>query len=90
LVIPDGEVGAEALTMDANAMDAVRNAFRHCKPLLVVGAGSRLLDEAGIDDVADPAIFRTDAAGVEAMLESFIAAVGAPRRFERETDPPVI
>jgi catalase len=90
LAIPDGEVGAETMSMDANAMDAVRNAYRHCKPMLVVGAGSRLLDEAGIDDVQDPAIYRVDAEGVQAVLAKFIMAIGAPRRFERETDPPLI
>jgi catalase len=90
LVVPDGEDAAEALAMDANAMDSVRNVYRHCKPLLVLGTGTRLLDEAGIDDVQDPAIFKIDAAQVKDALSNFIAAVGAPRRFERETDPPVI
>jgi len=58
--------------------------------MLVVGAGSRLLDEAGIDDVQDAAIYKVDTEGVQAVLAKFIMTIGASRRFERETDPPLI
>jgi catalase len=61
----------------------------------VLGAGSSLLDRAGIPPAlpsgdADPGILRFEGDKLEAALESFTAAITRHRHFERETDPPVI
>jgi catalase len=90
IVLPDGEKGVEALVMDANLMDSVRNVYRHCKPLLVLGMGTRVLDEAGIEQGVDPSLVVADASKPGDAIAQFVKAIGGPRHFERETDPPLI
>ena len=90
LVLPDGDEAAEALAVDANLMDSVRTTYRHCKPMLVIGTATRLLDEAGIVQGVDPSLIVAAAGDLQGSIASFVKAVGAPRHFERETDPPLI
>jgi catalase len=89
LVLPDGEAGVRALLDDAHSLDFVRDVYRHCKPLLALGAGSRLLVEAGVPaDARDPGLFVAAGKAAAEAVRGFVAAVGAPRAFERERDPP--
>lgn len=90
VVLPDGEEAAAALVLDANLMDSVRCAYRHCKPLLVIGMGTRVLDEAGIEQGVDPSVIVADAACLRDAVARFISAIGSPRHYQRETDPPLI
>jgi catalase len=85
-VLPDGEAGVQALAADADAMDFVRNIHRHCKPLLVLGTGSRLLDAAGIKAEGDRAMFVVPVPD-DKTSAAFAACIGAPRSFEREQEP---
>ncbi|MBK1715657.1 catalase HPII [Rubrivivax gelatinosus] len=91
IVLPDGQDGVDALAANAHTMDFVRDTYRHGKPLLVFGAGTGLLAAAGVPQQPgqDPAlvIVQDDAPGAVA---AFMQALGAPRRFERETDPPQV
>jgi len=43
VVIPEGEVSAEALAALGHALEFVKDQYRHCKAILAVGAGRRLL-----------------------------------------------
>lgn len=93
VVVPDGASGVVALLGDGHAQAFVRDTFRHCKPLLVLGAGEQLLDRAGVPRTAtDPAfiVAADPVADATATTEAFITALGSPRPFERETDPPVV
>lgn len=92
VVVPDGSSAAQAIATDANALAFVRDTFRHCKPLLVLGAGTAVLDAAGVpQDSPDPAfIVVANLAATTDFTGAFITALGAPRRFERETDPPLV
>jgi catalase len=68
-------------------MEFIRDQYRHCKPILALGASRSLLQKAGIPlDGADSALIvgQQPAAGTQA----FIKALGSPRDFRRETDPP--
>ena len=91
VVLPDGERGVQTLAADAHALANVRDAWRHCKPILVLPAGAALLQAAGVptagDDTSDPStiLAKTDPAKA---IAAFVKALGAPRRFDRETDPP--
>ena len=92
VVVPDGEAAAQQLGLDANALDFVRQQFRHCKPMLVSDAGKGLLDKAGVpttlpDGSPDPAIIIAAAGDVKAVA-AFKKALAAHREFARETDPP--
>jgi len=52
-----------------------------------------LLNEAQIpmtlpDGAADPGLILADAADADAAIADFIGAIGMPRHFGRENDPP--
>jgi catalase len=48
-VLPDGERAAAALVATGQALEFVREQYRHCKPLLAIGAARMLLERAPID-----------------------------------------
>ncbi len=92
VVIPDGEA-ASSLAEIGLALEFIKDQYRHCKPMLVLGSGERLLEAAGIpaalpDDKPDPGILL--AADAEGAAMKFIAAIARHRHFERQTDPPRI
>ena len=89
MIVPDGAAAAEALARNAHAIDFVREQYRHCKPILVMGAGAELLARAMVptalpDGAADPALL------VDGTLDAFTAALAAHRAYVRETDPPMV
>jgi catalase len=91
-VLPDGDPAA--LLTQGRVPEFLRDQYRHCKPLLVLGAGARLLEGAGIPatlpgGAADPGIVVAGAADA-AVIAAFQAAVAKHRHFERETDPPAV
>ncbi|MEJ8826829.1 catalase [Variovorax humicola] len=93
LVLPDGEGAVEALDADAHTLEFLRDQFWHCKPILAFGASQALLAEAQIpmtfpDGSPDTGLILADAAGADAAIADFIAAVGLHRHFGRENDPP--
>ena len=99
LVLPDGQVAVAALSRDAKTMEFIRDQYRHCKSILVMGASKALMSKAGIPDAlpngeADPGVV-VSADGKAATSSSsaavaFIQAMGRHRHFERETDPPLV
>ncbi|MDM5178127.1 catalase [Massilia sp. DJPM01] len=94
VVVPDGDA-VTVLGRDAHALDFVREQYRHCKPILVVGAGAALLKKAGVppalpDGSADPALIGTEAGALAPALAAFKKALAGHRSFARETDPPKI
>ncbi len=84
VVIPDGKDAAEALSNLGQALEFLKDQYRHCKPILVLGAGETVASEAGIplDDPEDWAIVRE--------LPAFVAAIGKHRNWDRAIDPPVV
>ncbi len=95
VVVPDGAAAVTALARNAHALDFLREQYRHCKPMLLLGAGADLLAKAGIeqalpDGSADPALVVADAAKADTALAAFKEALAGHRAFVRETDPPAI
>ena len=91
IVLPGGDAAVAALRGDARTLDYLKEQYRHCKPILALGAGRALVDEAGLpetlpDGSEDTSLVIED--DVKAGLHAFLAALAAPRLFERETDPP--
>ncbi len=94
MIVPDGEAAADDLSQRGHALEFLKDQYRHCKPILLIGAAGALLDEAGIP--ADAALGRSRIRGCcsstatkpDAALPAFIAALTKHRHFERETDPP--
>jgi catalase len=87
VVIPDGEAGVRELAGIGHAVDFVKDQYRHCKTILVLGAGEQLLKAANITKGDAGLLKGADASKAAA---GFIAAVAKHRHFERQTDPPMI
>jgi catalase len=84
VVVPDGADAAKALSQLGQALEFLKDQYRHCKPILLLGAGSEVASAAGIplEDKSDWAMTRD--------VPSFIEAIGRHRNWDRATDPPVI
>ncbi|RYY76195.1 MAG: catalase [Gammaproteobacteria bacterium] len=95
VVIADGQAAAQDLARDAHALDFIRQQYRHCKPILVIGNGADLFTKADVpttlpDGTPDPAIVFASGATLENDLSEFKAALAKHRSYVRETDPPLV
>ena len=95
VIVPDGADAVKALARDAHTLEFLRDQYRHCKPIMVVGAAAGLLKEAGVppklpDGSPDPALIGTDSDDLLPAIDAFKTALGSHRSFERETDPPSV
>ena len=90
VVIPDGPDAIEALAGNGQALEFVRDQFRHCKTMLALGAGRVLLERAGIPTKeGDGGLLIEQKPGKQAV-QAFIDALARHRHPERETDPPAV
>lgn len=90
VVVPNGESAIEALCKDGQALEFVRDQFRHGKAMMAIAEGRRLLEEAGIPiDGKDKGLVLADGASGDGT-QAFIKALEQHRHPERETDPPVV
>jgi catalase len=90
-VLPDGVAAAEALAAVGLALEFVKDQYRHCKPILALGSGVRLLEAAGIPESlpgggTDPGLLRP--ADARSAAPAFVAAIAKHRHWERYSDPP--
>ncbi|PUA28792.1 MAG: catalase HPII [Cellvibrio sp. 79] len=95
VVIPDGDPAIIDLLRNAHALDFVRDQYRHCKPILAVGEGSKLLLNADIpltlpNGEPDSTLIETESGDVVDAMLRFEKALAAHRQFCRETDPPIV
>ena len=95
LVIPEGDAAIGTLKGVGQALEFVKDQYRHCKSILALGAGAQLLDAAGIpaklaSGEQDPGLLLLNGDGADTAIERFVAAVSRHRHFERETDPPSV
>jgi catalase len=95
LVLPDGADAIEVLKADGHTAEFIKDQYRHCKPILALGAAAMLLGEAGIPESLasgdnDPGLLRFDIAQISNAATAFIAAIGRHRAFERQMDPPPV
>jgi catalase len=93
VVLPDGQDAIEMLSRDGHALEFVRDQYRHCKPILAVGAGAGLLQQANIpvalpDESDDPGLVSAASGALTQALDAFKTALAGHRSFGRETDPP--
>jgi catalase len=91
LVLPDGEDAVGALDADGRTLEFIKDQYRHCKPILALGAGKHLLSACGIDPTlpdGEPDAGLIIAPDIGAAADDFVAAIARHRHFARETDPP--
>ncbi len=95
LVIPDGADAIETLGQAGHALEFVKEQYRHCKPILALGAGADLLSKAQIPETLpsgepDPGLLHFEATDIAKATAAFAAAIGKHRHFERQSDPPLV
>lgn len=84
LVVMSGADAVNALARDVRALEHVRDAYRHGKPLLFVVGASAVLDAAGLALLDhDPLLLLADAAD-DAVITAFVSAIAAHRNSARE------
>jgi len=93
MVVPDGKRSAMLLGKLGQALDFVKEQYRHCKPILAIGSGADLLADAGVparlaDGGEDPGLILLDRVDIERSLPLFVEAIAKHRHFARELDPP--
>jgi catalase len=93
MIVPDGQDAANELSTRGHALEFLKDQYRHCKPILLIGAAKALLEAAGIPAMlpsgeADAGLLQFDGAKTDAAVPAFIAALTQHRNFARETDPP--
>ena len=95
LVLPDGAEGIEMLKKVGHTAEYIKDTYRHCKPIMVLGESGALLEGAGAfrilpDGEEDPGIVAAEAKTLKRDIGRFIAAIARHRHPERETDPPAV
>ncbi|MEA2579460.1 MAG: catalase [Actinomycetota bacterium] len=83
MIVPDGEASTTELASLGHAVEFTKDQYRHCKPILFLGAGQSLAIEAGVPvDDNDWAVVHDQ--------KAFMDAVVRHRNWERATDPPMV
>ncbi len=95
VVMPDGAGSAEALSQSGHAMEFLKDQYRHCKPILLLGAAATLATKANLPEEmstgeADPGLLRFAGDDVDNALPAFVEVLSKHRVLDRETDPPLI
>jgi catalase len=95
VIVPGGDAAVAVLAESGHAREFLKNQYRHCKPMLFLGAADSLLDVTGISATLqsgeeDVGLMQFDDDEREAALSAFVGALAAHRHFARETDPPRI
>ena len=93
VAVPGGKAAIVALGNIGHALEFIKDQYRHAKPILALGEGADLIENAGASAMlpsgaADPGVIIGRHAGAGDLLESFIKAIGKHRHHEREMDPP--
>jgi catalase len=93
VAIPDGKAAIVKLANIGQALEFLKDQYRHAKPILALGAGGDLVESAGIpkrlaSGEADPGLLVEKDVSASKALSIFIKAVARHRHHEREMDPP--
>jgi catalase len=95
VAVPDGEAAARTLGRVGHATEFLKDQYRHAKPILALGAGADLVENAGIPAVLpsgepDPGMLvRRESTAADARAD-FVSAIARHRHHEREMDPPEV
>ena len=88
-----GKDAAVALGSNGHAREFIKDQYRHAKPILALGDGADLLENAGASAKLpsgedDPGVLVARQGRVREILPAFIKAIARHRHHERELDPP--
>jgi catalase len=93
MIIPAGEGTTSVLSRSGHALEFLKDQYRHCKPILLMGDSNALLEKAGIpgelaSGEEDPGLLLFDEGQMDAAVDAFVGALTKHRHLDRETDPP--
>jgi catalase len=93
--VPDGKAAATVLGNVGHVLEFLKDQYRHAKPILALGAGAVLIENAGVAAMLpsgepDPGVLISQKAPAEKVLPAFIKAIARHRHHEREMDPPAV
>jgi catalase len=83
VVVPDGQKAAERFALLGQALEFIKDQYRHCKPILTLGAGRSVVEGAGV-------LFAKEDWALAGDVKAFIQAVGRHRNWDRAVDPPQV
>ncbi|HEX8705664.1 MAG TPA: catalase [Myxococcaceae bacterium] len=93
--VPGGQKSIATLSLLVDAVDFVRDAYRHCKAVGFSGEGTQLVEVAGLGKMgtkqpldADPGVVQSPKSDMKKFNKAFIAAIAAHRNWAREAPPP--
>jgi catalase len=95
-ILPGGEEAVAELSVSGQALEFIKDQYRHCKPILALGAANDLLEAVSIPTLTpsgepDPGLLLQSVDDpTDEVLARFVQAVARHRHFERQTDPPLI
>jgi catalase len=87
--------GGDGMAGNGQAVEFIKDQYRHCKTILALDGAASLLAKAGIPAKlagggADPGLLVDEAAGSDANAKRFLAALARHRHDERYRDPPLV
>jgi len=84
VVVPEGDAAVRLLQADGKALEFLRDQFRHCKPMLFIGAGKSLLQAAGLPKQKSGAGVLIESSIQGDVAKRFVEALAQHRFPERE------
>jgi catalase len=95
VVVPAGKAAAKTLGNIGQAPEFLKDTYRHCKPMLVLGEGVDLLQNAEIPEALtsgepDPGLLICQDGLEKDTVTKFAQALSKHRHFERAMDPPLV
>jgi catalase len=95
VVVPGGREAVKILGGIGHALEFVKDQYRHAKPILALGDGADLVENAGVPEklpsgAADSGILIFRDASAAKVVPAFVKAIARHRHHEREQDPPEV
>jgi catalase len=95
VIVLGGKAALKILGNVGHAVEFIKDQYRHAKPLLALGEGANLLENAGVPAMLpsgepDPGVLIGGKQPAAKALATFVEALAKHRHHERELDPPEI
>jgi catalase len=95
IAVPGGKEAIGILGNLGHALEFLKDQYRHAKPILALGEGAALVENAGVPAMLpsgkpDPGVLVAKKGEEAKALPAFAKAIARHRHHEREMDPPEV